>query len=53
MVCPFQGEFNWLIKPMGKIRQVNGKIDRASREPAGKSRSDREAVAAKPLAQLA
>jgi hypothetical protein len=53
MVCPFQGEFNWLIKPMGKIPQVNGKIDRTSGEPACKWRADREAVAAKASAQLA
>lgn len=38
---------------MGKIPQVNGKIDRASREPAGKWRSDRETVAAEPSAQMA
>jgi hypothetical protein len=53
MVSPFQGKFNWLIKPMGKIPQVNDKIDRASGKLAGKWRADREAVAAKPSAQLA
>tara|TARA_R110000824_G_scaffold125051_1_gene283953 strand:- start:186 stop:347 length:162 start_codon:yes stop_codon:yes gene_type:complete len=53
MVSPFQGEFNWLIKPMGKIPQVNDKIDRASGRATCKWRSDREAVAAKASAELA
>jgi hypothetical protein len=46
MVCVPIREFNRSIKPMGKIPQVNDKIDRENRAKGGRLRSANEAVAA-------